>query len=261
MTLRLRLLEIAELKIEQRLMHMSEAYLNEYIAKLNSFVDDFPGKDTELKAALAAADYNAISKNLSAVREMLLNVYADELAEECLKQTNGLANAKIEKVEAYVTFLLSMLTMLSIDIQVAIYSGEHEEDVPQFDDTDTAPEWEAGQKSILAVDDNAFFLDALKTALQDTEYKLICVTSGADALRFIQKRHPDLFILDIEMPEMDGYELAGELRKSGAKAPIIFLTGNAGKKYVLKAMEAGAAEFIVKPINKKYVLERIGRII
>ncbi|MCL2103413.1 MAG: response regulator, partial [Syntrophorhabdaceae bacterium] len=69
------------------------------------------------------------------------------------------------------------------------------------------------------------------------------------------------FLLDIEMPEMDGYELARRIRESGHAAPIIFLTGNARKDSVARALQAGAADFIVKPVAKAELLERIGKYI
>jgi len=61
------------------------------------------------------------------------------------------------------------------------------------------------------------------------------------------------------MPGMNGYELAREIRKSGHSAPIIFLTGNAKKDYVIKALQVGAADFIVKPVKADQLLERIGK--
>jgi CheY-like chemotaxis protein len=196
---------------------------------------------------------------MAAIREMLVNIYADDLAEECFKQMSELLTAKHEKVEAYLNYFLSRVAMLSIDIQMALFKTQNDaESAPAPKITDEAT---GVKKSILAVDDNSFFLNMLKSTLQDSGYKLICVTSAMSALRFVQTHQPDLFILDIEMPEMNGYELADELRKCGQYAPIIFLTGNATKEYVNKAMEAGAADFIVKPINQKYVLERVGKFI
>lgn len=115
------------------------------------------------------------------------------------------------------------------------------------------------QKLILAVDDASFLLQTLKMHLSETPYKLVCVTSGADALRFVEKRVPDLYILDVEMPEMDGYELALELMERGKSAPIIFLTGNSDKESVAKALSVGASDFIIKPINKEQVLSRISK--
>jgi len=260
MTIRERLLGISELNIEQRLMHMRGGQLDEYLHELNVFVENFPTLETELKSSLDERDYFSFSGCLTDVRDILMKIRADELAEECLKLINGLVAVKHEKVEARLTFLLSVLTMLSIDIQMAVYQDEEdieqeqEELYLQYKMSDRSESW---KESILAVDDNAFFLDTLKTALLDSEYKLTCVNSGISALRFLQKHTPDLFILDIEMPEMDGYELAEKIRAYGKKAPIIFLTGNATREYVLKAIKAGAADFIVKPITKKHVIERI----
>jgi two-component system response regulator FixJ len=63
------------------------------------------------------------------------------------------------------------------------------------------------------------------------------------------------------MPEMNGYELAGAIRERGHKAPIIYLTGNAQREYVINAMQAGAADFIVKPVIKEHLFERISNFI
>lgn len=261
MTTRERLLDIAELNIEQRFIQMWRGEYEEYIQALNSFIEDFPKREIELKKALEAKDYLSFSKCLVNIKDMLLLIHADGLAEDCMKQINGLVALKHEKVEAYMTYLLSVLTILSIDIQMALFKdgeeGEEEETFPQVITDESDPM----KRSILAVDDNAFLLDTLKKALLDTEYKLIGVSSGKAALKFIQNHSPDLFILDIEMPEMDGYELAQKIREYGIKAPIIFITGNATKDYVLKAIRADAADFIVKPVTKKQVIERINKVI
>jgi len=254
MTIRERLLGISELNIEQKLLHMRGGQLDEYLQGLDLFVENFPTLEAELRGALEERDYFSFSGCLTDIREMLIQIRADELADECLKLINGLVAIKQEKLEARMTFLLSVLTMLSIDIQMAVYQDEED---PMQCEYEAADEREAWKKSILAVDDNAFFLDTLKDALQGGDYKLTCVNSGISALRFLQNNSPDLFILDIEMPEMDGYELAQKIRAYGKKAPIFFLTGNATHEYVIKAIEAGAADFIVKPITRKHVVARI----
>lgn len=259
MTVRERLLGISELNIEQKFIQMRNNEFEEYIQELNSFIEDLPKRETELKNALEARDYLAFSRGLVAIRDTLVTIRADELAEECLKQINGMVAVKHEKAEAYLTYLLSVLTILSIDIQMAVYKDEDEED--RVLPPETVMEPEAEKKSVLAVDDNAFLLDSLKKSLQDSDYKLTCVNSGAAALKFLKAHDPDLFILDIEMPGMDGYELAREIRACGKKAPIIFLTGNATKEYVLRAFKSGAADFIVKPVIQKQVLDRIGKFI
>jgi len=235
---------------------MRGGQLDKYVQTLNTFVERLPALETELKADLEKKDHTSISRHLSDIRGMLIQIHADELEAECLKFINGLVSDKAEKIEARMTYLLSVLTMLSIDIQMAVYKEETEEAPVQ---REAADEQEPVKKSILAVDDNAFFLNTLKTALQDTGYKLTCVNSGMAALRYLKKNNPDLFILDIDMPIMDGYELARKIRAYGKKAPILFLTGNATREYVVQALKAGAADFIVKPFTQEQVIERIGR--
>jgi len=128
--------------------------------------------------------------------------------------------------------------------------------MPVTDDAEVAD-----RKSILAVDDTEFFLRTLKSLLQDTPYKLTCTTSGTTALKFLQKNHPNLFILDIDMPNMNGYELALRIRASGQTAPIIFLTGNSTEESIIKALQVGAMDFIAKPISRVQVLERIIKLV
>ena len=256
MTTRERLLGISELNIGQKLIHMKNFQMDEYQSKLKSFIDNFPAKETELKNDFAEKNYLAFSKCFSSIRDMLIHIHADDLANECQKIINGLVTMKREKVEAHMSFLLSLLTMLSIDIQMAVYKDESHE--PPMQHTGKAA---AEEKSILAVDDKAFFLDTIKRVLHGTGYLLTCVTSGSAALKFLNNHMPNLFILDIEMPEMNGYELAQKIRACGKTAPILFMTGNATKEYVAKAIAVGAADFIVKPINKKQILERICKFI
>ena len=272
MTIRERLLEIPELMLAKRLIQMNDHQLNEYIQALNSFVERFPERDTELRAVMRSEDYGLISRCLSAIREMLVSIYADDLAAECLNKIYRLKSMRPNKLEAYLLYFLTAAATLSIDIQMAVYTDQKsEEETPdkavdeatQSSDKSEQPANEPEHiiKSILAVDDKPFFLDMLKKCFQDTHYKLICVTSGKAALSFLRTHRPDLFILDIEMPRMNGYELAKKIKHIGQKAPIIFLTANATKEYVLRAIEAGAADFIVKPINQKQAIERIGKLI
>ena len=115
-----------------------------------------------------------------------------------------------------------------------------------------------GSTRILAVDDTAFFLRQLQSYFSDTPYKVICVNSGKQALLFLnQNRAPDLFLLDIDMPQMDGYTLAKAIRDRGFKQPIIFLTSHKNRAAVMKAIDAGGVDFIVKPCRKEDVVARV----
>ncbi|MCL2690364.1 MAG: response regulator [Chitinispirillia bacterium] len=237
---------------------MSEAELKKYEFALNAFVESFPLQETGLKSALGGRDYGSLANWLIGVADMLKEINADGLMAECkdfaayLSKTEYLSNTVIE---ARLTAVLSDITALSIDIQMVIYDNRPEAAAG------AAAARSGGQKLILAVDDVALFLQTLKTNLAGSPYKLVCVTSGADALRFIATKEPDLFILDLEMPGMDGYELARRIKEQKIFAPIIFLTGNANREYVVKALQVGAADFLVKPIDKKQVLSRIASLI
>jgi CheY-like chemotaxis protein/HPt (histidine-containing phosphotransfer) domain-containing protein len=257
MTVREHLFEISGLSIASKLTKMGDNELDEYVQILNSFVEKFPAQDESAKNALGEKDYLSLSQNLASIKDMLVQIHADSLAEDCVKQMNEITGVNHEKIETFVTHFLSMLTMLSIDIQMAIFRDGSGQPVKVAD----KPAPRSAEKTILAVDDNAFFLDMLKGILYNTEYKLTCVISSRDALRYLQNHRPNLFILDIEMPQLNGYELAKKIRDGGHTAPIIFLTANATREYLVKAVHAGAVDFIAKPPSKEYVLPRIAKYI
>jgi DNA-binding response OmpR family regulator len=147
------------------------------------------------------------------------------------------------------------LITLSVDIQVAVITDEDRHR------SDAAPVSTNAVKIILAVDDDPFCLHTLKTVLTDASRNVICATGGDTAINILANHKPDLFVLDIDMPGMNGIELAEKLRGLGYKTPIVFITGNADKSYVLKAINAGGADFIVKPINVQNVVGRVKKFI
>jgi CheY-like chemotaxis protein len=257
MTVRKQLLEILQLNISTQLMKMGDSELDEYVQALNSFIERFPTQEANIKNTLGEKDYLSLFKNLATVKDLLVQIHADTLADDCLKQISGLTTkVNHEKIETFVTHFLSALTMLSIDIQMAIFEDNASKNKQSKKPTNKP---RTGEISILAVDDSPFILGMLRNILQGAGYKLTCVTSGADALKFIQNHRPDLFILDIEMPKIDGYELTKIIKENGHTAPVIFLTGNGTREYVIKAVKAGAVDFIAKPIDKDHVLERIAK--
>ena len=87
------------------------------------------------------------------------------------------------------------------------------------------------------------------------------MANGKTALKVMEAQNPDLFILDIDMPEIDGYELAGIIRANAghAKTPIVFLTGKSTREHVLKAIQAGANDFLVKPATREVLLMMTGK--
>ncbi|MCL2249271.1 MAG: response regulator [Oscillospiraceae bacterium] len=115
-------------------------------------------------------------------------------------------------------------------------------------------------KTVLVVDDMAEILSFVSSALK-SRYKTIAVTGGKAAIKFIERQRPDLFILDIDMPEMDGFELAEIIRNKAehVKTPLIFLTGNCTREYVTQAIKVGGNDFIVKPTTHEALLTTVGK--
>jgi CheY-like chemotaxis protein len=246
-----RLLEISDLKITGIIQQMGDDELQNYLQVLDTFIDNFPGLEEKINEALKTKNNDALKKHLTDVKDILEKIHADEMAQDCTKQISLIASTSAEKTEAYMRYFLSTLSMLSIDIQMAQQKIDTTAVQEKVDDNIKS------DAKILAVDDTAFFLTILKKILQSTRYKLTCVSSGRDALKYLEKSQPDIILLDIEMPGMDGYELAARIKESGQKAPIIFLTGNAKKEYLAKALKVGAVDFIIKPINKDVLLSKI----
>ena len=250
-----KLLAISELKLSGKFEQMDENSFSDYVKILNAFTDNYPDQEEKIKIALKSGDYDTLKKLLIVLNEVLEKILADEMAADCKKQIDAIGKTMPEKIEAFMRYFLSNLSMLSINIQLA----------QQKIDLTKLPEKEnTGSPSdikILAVDDTTFFQTILKKVLQDTRYKLTCAASGREALKYLEKHTTNMFLLDIEMPGMDGFELATRIREKGHKEPIIFLTGNAKKEHLAKALEAGATDFIIKPINKEILLAKIRKYI
>ena len=253
-----RLLGIPNLKLTGVIEQMDDEQMQYYEQILISFVECFPENEQNIKTALEAKNAKLIETSLEAVCETLEKIYATEIAAKCRKYLGMMTVFPYERIEAFVVDFLKTVAMLSIDIQMAKYLGQDK--YAEGKDGKPSKNKPNSEKIILAVDDATISLTMLKKSLQGIPYKLFCVNSGDEAIRFLSKNpEPDLFILDIEMPKMNGYELAEKIREKGQKAPIVFLTGNATKKNVVKAIEAGASDFIVKPIDKTYLIYKINK--
>lgn len=107
------------------------------------------------------------------------------------------------------------------------------------------------QKKILAVDDETDLLLIIKTALTSEGFEVITATNGPDALAMAEDERPDLVILDIMMPEMNGFEVLASLRNNPVteRIPVIMLTGLSEREKIRDALSAGIDYYIVKPFQ------------
>jgi CheY-like chemotaxis protein len=118
-----------------------------------------------------------------------------------------------------------------------------------------------GRGRILAVDNAVMFLNTLKRLLEGSSYELDCLTSAGEALKYLENNKPDIILLDIEMPEMDGYELARKIKQRGHAAPIIFITANSARQNVDKAIEVGASGLLMKPLDPKQLRNKLREVL
>ncbi len=117
----------------------------------------------------------------------------------------------------------------------------------------------SAQPFILIVDDNATNLSILSKALKAANYKVRMATDGEDALGQVERAKPELILLDIQMPKMDGFETCRRLQSNPAteNIPIIFMTALTDTETKVKGLSLGAVDYITKPFEQEEVLARV----
>ena len=116
---------------------------------------------------------------------------------------------------------------------------------------------------LILVDDSISIRKVVGMFLSNAGYKVEVATDGIDAIEKISTTPYDLVITDLEMPRMHGYELIAEIRREDhtRQVPIIVLTSRAGDKHYQKAMELGANDYIVKPVDEGTLLESVKKLL
>lgn len=105
--------------------------------------------------------------------------------------------------------------------------------------------------TVLAVDDDPGALSALADALGTLGYQVVQAADGASALELAHERQPDVVLLDVQMPGMDGFEVCRQLKADPnlLLVPVVFLTGHGSRRARLEGLEAGATDFLNKPCD------------
>ncbi|TAE27179.1 MAG: hybrid sensor histidine kinase/response regulator [Candidatus Kapaibacterium sp.] len=118
---------------------------------------------------------------------------------------------------------------------------------------------EIANKRIMVVDDVEENTYIVSTILKSNGYTPIVANSGKQAIQLAEQQHPDLMLLDINMPEMNGYEVCRYFKEheSIADIPVVFLTVHADAESITKAFDVGAVDYLTKPFKKAELLARV----
>ena len=118
---------------------------------------------------------------------------------------------------------------------------------------------QARQSEILLVDDTPEQIEAAVAALRQSNIKVRVASKGPTALRLIKQHAPDLILLDVYMPEMDGFEVCRAIKGNPdfSNLPIIFLTASDDEESIKRGFELGAQDYVIKPFNISELLARV----
>ncbi|OGQ51604.1 MAG: hypothetical protein A3I10_07445 [Deltaproteobacteria bacterium RIFCSPLOWO2_02_FULL_57_26] len=116
-----------------------------------------------------------------------------------------------------------------------------------------------GKKTILVVDDSTDFVDVVKKMLEVDGYAVECVYSGAEAFKRLEVKRPDLIVLDIMMPEMDGLEVLARLKGANdtSSIPVILVTAKDQHRDILAGYQMGGDYYITKPFSSGQLISGI----
>jgi DNA-binding response OmpR family regulator len=112
---------------------------------------------------------------------------------------------------------------------------------------------------ILVVDDEPDVLLIVKTGMQAEGYDVVTASNGVDALAMVKEEKPDVVILDVMMPLMDGFEVLAKLKEDDATAavPVIMLTGLSERSKIQKALISGIHFYVVKPFEFEELIQKV----
>ncbi len=116
---------------------------------------------------------------------------------------------------------------------------------------------EKTEKTILIVDDETSIVDILKFNLEKEGYTTLCAYDGQTGLELARTEHPDLMLLDVMLPKMDGFQVCRSLRDEGQTIPIIMLTAREDETDKVQGLELGADDYITKPFSLRELVARV----
>jgi len=118
----------------------------------------------------------------------------------------------------------------------------------------------AGER-LLLVDDEDNLRSMLEAALRYEGFDVRAAASGRDALDVVEDQSPDLIVLDVMMPDLDGFEVCRRLRNDGVKTPVLFLTARDATEDKVRGLTLGGDDYLVKPFSLEELVARVSAVL
>ncbi len=118
--------------------------------------------------------------------------------------------------------------------------------------SETAPE-----ASLLVVEDEPNILELLSASLRLAGFEVATATGGLEALTAVQRHRPDLVVLDVMLPDLDGFDVARRLRSGDTRTPVLFLTARDATEDKVRGLTLGGDDYVTKPFSLEEVVARI----
>ncbi|NEA24714.1 response regulator transcription factor [Actinomadura bangladeshensis] len=113
------------------------------------------------------------------------------------------------------------------------------------------------EATLLVVEDEPNILELLAGSLRFTGFDVVTATNGADAVQSARRHRPDLIVLDVMLPDIDGFDVARRLRSGGDHTPVLFLTARDAVQDRIKGLTIGGDDYVTKPFSLEEVIARI----
>ena len=236
---------------EPEIEYGGQRFALHYLSKLIDVGDSFNAEDEQLKQAVILGRSGDVRVALH-VDEILGNreIVVKALGKQ-LSQVKGLSGASILADGSVVLILdINGIVRQGVSSGVKIvYKGEPDASI----DSDRL------KQIVMVVDDSITMRRVASKLLERYNYKVVTAKDGVDALAQLQEVRPDVMLLDIEMPRMDGFELATHMLNEDlySKIPIIMITSRTGEKHRDRALEIGVTNYMGKPYQEEELIGNI----
>lgn len=230
----------------------SEEFYQEII---DSFVEN--DKRTAIETSYTTGDFDNYRIQVHALKSTSLTIGAVELSEMARKLEFAARDGEYEYIHKENSNLMAAYNLLLTQIEEVHRVHDVAENTERNGEEDSKKEYH-----ILIVDDDAMNLSVAAKMLAKHFY-YTCAKSGKEALKLINNHVPDLILLDIHMPEMNGFEVLEKLQQNERfkEIPVVFLTADSDTDVEVKGLKMGAQEFIKKPFVADIMIARITRIL